>query len=80
LFHFAALKTNRDMSAVKLPGEAEQNNLPPECGQPIDAGGYRAEEELRNPVFESWILDARICIQSRYPCLRFVYLRLFQGL
>jgi hypothetical protein len=29
------------MSAVKLPGEAKQNNLPPECGQPIDAGGYQ---------------------------------------
>jgi hypothetical protein len=26
-----------DMSAVKLPGEAKQNNLPPECGQPTDA-------------------------------------------
>jgi hypothetical protein len=25
-----------DMSAVKLAGEAKQNNLPPECGQPID--------------------------------------------
>jgi hypothetical protein len=28
-----------DMSAVKLPGEAKQNNLPSEYGQPIDAGG-----------------------------------------
>jgi hypothetical protein len=27
-----------DTSAVKLPGEAKQNNLPPECGQPIDGG------------------------------------------
>jgi hypothetical protein len=27
-----------DMSAVKLPGDTKQNNLPPECGQPIDAG------------------------------------------
>jgi hypothetical protein len=25
-----------DMSAVKLPGEAKQNNLPHEYGQPID--------------------------------------------
>jgi hypothetical protein len=25
-----------DVSEVKLPGEAKQNNLPPECGQPID--------------------------------------------
>jgi hypothetical protein len=28
-----------DVSEVKLPGEAKQNNLPPECGQPIDDGG-----------------------------------------
>jgi hypothetical protein len=27
------------MSAVKLPGDAKQNNLPPESGQPIDMGG-----------------------------------------
>jgi hypothetical protein len=27
-----------DMSEVKLPSEVKQNNLPPECGQPIDAG------------------------------------------
>jgi hypothetical protein len=27
-----------DVSAAKLAGEAKQNNLPPECGQPIDAG------------------------------------------
>jgi hypothetical protein len=27
-----------DLSAVKLPGKAKQNNLPPECGQPIDMG------------------------------------------
>jgi hypothetical protein len=25
-----------DKSEVKLPGEAKQNNLPPECGRPID--------------------------------------------
>jgi hypothetical protein len=29
-----------DMSKVKLPGKAKQNNLPPECGQPIDAGEF----------------------------------------
>jgi hypothetical protein len=29
-----------DLSAVKLTGEAKQNNLPPECGQSIDAGTY----------------------------------------
>jgi hypothetical protein len=27
-----------DVSEVKLPDEAQQNNLPPECGQPIDGG------------------------------------------
>jgi hypothetical protein len=27
-----------DMSDVKLSGEAKQNNLPPECGQPFDGG------------------------------------------
>jgi hypothetical protein len=27
-----------DMRAVKLPGEAKQNNQPVERGQPIDAG------------------------------------------
>jgi hypothetical protein len=26
------------MSEVKLPGEAKQNNVPPECEQPIDGG------------------------------------------
>jgi hypothetical protein len=26
-----------DVSEVKLPGEAKLNNLPPECGEPIDA-------------------------------------------
>jgi hypothetical protein len=26
------------VSEVKLPGEATQNNLSPECGQPIDGG------------------------------------------
>jgi hypothetical protein len=25
---------------VKLPCEAKQNNLPPECGLPIDTGDY----------------------------------------
>jgi hypothetical protein len=27
-----------DVSEVKLPGEAKQTNLPPECGEPIDGG------------------------------------------
>jgi hypothetical protein len=30
-----------DMSVAQLSGEAKQNNLPPECGQPIDAGELR---------------------------------------
>jgi urease beta subunit len=29
-----------DTSAVKLPGMEKQNNLPPECGQPIDVGEH----------------------------------------
>jgi hypothetical protein len=29
-----------DVSEVKLPGEAKQNNLPPKCGQPIDGGEF----------------------------------------
>jgi hypothetical protein len=27
----------------KLLGEAKQNNLPPECGQPIDRGDYQGQ-------------------------------------
>jgi hypothetical protein len=33
------------MSAVKLPDEAKQNNLPHEYGQPID-GGENAMENM----------------------------------
>jgi hypothetical protein len=29
-----------DVSEVKLPDEAKQNILPPECEQPIDGGSY----------------------------------------
>jgi hypothetical protein len=29
-----------DVSELKLPGEAKQNNLPTECGQPIDRDDY----------------------------------------
>jgi hypothetical protein len=32
LFEFGII----DVSEVKLPGEAKQNNLPPECGKPIE--------------------------------------------
>jgi hypothetical protein len=32
-----------DMTAVKLPGEAKQKNLPPECGQPIAVGDKEKE-------------------------------------
>jgi hypothetical protein len=35
-----------DMSAIKLPGEAKQNNLPPECGQPIDTGDLSCWKNL----------------------------------
>jgi hypothetical protein len=39
-----------DVSEVKHPGEAKQNNLPPECGQPTDmlkipAVGYKIWSE-----------------------------------
>jgi hypothetical protein len=29
-----------DVSEVKLPGKAKQNNPPHECGQPIDEAEY----------------------------------------
>jgi hypothetical protein len=32
------------MSVVKFPGEAKQNNLPPKCGQPIDAVDWEISE------------------------------------
>jgi hypothetical protein len=52
-----------DMSAVKLPGEAKQNNLPPKCGQPIDAGarvGYRTDGILIcEPSLICQLLDKR---------------------
>jgi hypothetical protein len=32
-----------DVSEFKLPGEAKQNNLRPECGQPIDTDGVNFE-------------------------------------
>jgi hypothetical protein len=35
-----------DMSEVKLPGEAKQNNLPPEREQPIDASDYHCNSLL----------------------------------
>jgi hypothetical protein len=38
-----------DMSEDTLPGDAKQNNLPPECGQPIDAG----ESEVRDVALMS---------------------------
>jgi hypothetical protein len=34
-----------DMSAVKLPGKPKQDNLPPECGQPIDVGKEAYSEQ-----------------------------------
>jgi hypothetical protein len=40
-----------DTSAVKLPGEAKQNNLAPECGQPIDAG---ANAHVPIPIACQW--------------------------
>jgi hypothetical protein len=34
-----------DITAVNLPGEVKENNLPPECGKLIDAGDiiYKAK-------------------------------------
>jgi hypothetical protein len=35
-----------DVSGVRLPGEAKQNNLPPESGQPTDGGGLQTRPNL----------------------------------
>jgi hypothetical protein len=45
-----------DMSAVKLPGEVKLNNLPPECGQLIDAGDMTEEkpQAMRNLRDNRW--------------------------
>jgi hypothetical protein len=43
------------MSEVKLPGEAKQNKLPPECGQPIDVGDIAAHN--RNSLFKTLHAD-----------------------
>jgi hypothetical protein len=40
-----------DMSAAKLPGEMKQNNLPPECGQPIDVG----DTQMKFKIIENYI-------------------------
>jgi hypothetical protein len=36
-----------DVSEVKLPAEAKQNNLPPKCGQPIDEGSFATKRFKR---------------------------------
>jgi hypothetical protein len=41
-----------DISAVKLPGEAKQNHLPHEYGQPIDRGVYDFTGSLRDAYYE----------------------------
>jgi hypothetical protein len=33
------------VSEVKLPGETKQDNLPPECGQPIDGVWLTVQKE-----------------------------------
>jgi hypothetical protein len=38
------------MSAVKLPDEAKQNNLPPECGQLIDGGGNAKSTQVTSSL------------------------------
>jgi hypothetical protein len=45
-----------DTSAVKLPGEAKQNNLPPECGQPIDVGETTAD--IMRKSYTGQLIDA----------------------
>jgi hypothetical protein len=42
-----------DVSEVELPGEAKQNNLPPECGQSID-GVLMAASFLDSGKNMSW--------------------------
>jgi hypothetical protein len=47
-----------DVSEVKLPGEANQYNLPPECGQPIDGddnGQKRGILQQPNHCCSLWI-------------------------
>jgi hypothetical protein len=36
-----------DVSEFKLPGEVEQNNQPPECGQLIDTGDILCSASAR---------------------------------
>jgi hypothetical protein len=45
-----------DVSEVKLPGEAIQNNLPLECGQPIDGVKFDFAHINNGP---SWIYRLR---------------------
>jgi hypothetical protein len=40
-----------DVSEVKLPSEAKQNNLPPECGQPIGVGEHMGAYMYVHGVF-----------------------------
>jgi hypothetical protein len=47
-----------DMSVVKLPRVAQQNNLPPECGQPIGAGAFKPK------VIKSRVV--KLCLPSPY--------------
>jgi hypothetical protein len=42
------------LSAVKLPGEAKQNNLPPEYGQPIDAGDIISPQQIFSQLCQTW--------------------------
>jgi hypothetical protein len=35
---------------IKIPGEVQQNNLPPECGQPIEAGALAATMITHSPT------------------------------
>jgi hypothetical protein len=43
-----------DVSEVKLPVEAKQNNLPPECGQPIDSFG-QVGSQMTLSYWKMWL-------------------------
>jgi hypothetical protein len=58
-----------DVSEVKLPGEAKQNNLPPECGQPID--GVMAPV---NAIYKSHAVQKH---QSEYDLTSLICLYVF---
>jgi hypothetical protein len=69
-----------DMRAVRLPGEAKLNNLPPKRGQPIDADGTRAEplhqRRLLREAIEVAKLKYTILIQLLFPSSNALHIHL----